>query len=52
VAARYGNYPKLGKMLQQQIRGSQLVELNGVGHIPHIQDLNTFNKVLLTFLKK
>ena len=52
VATRYGNYPQLGKMLQQQIKGSKLVELKGVGHIPHLQVTNTFNNTITAFLKK
>jgi pimeloyl-ACP methyl ester carboxylesterase len=52
VAARHGQYPQLGKKLQQQIRGAQLVELKGVGHIPHIQALPQFRQALLAFLKK
>ena len=52
IAAQHGNYPQLGKMLQQQIRGSKLVELRGVGHIPHIQSPSAFKEVLLAFLKQ
>lgn len=51
-ASRHGQYPQLGKMLQQQIKGSKLVELKGVGHIPHIQALAEFQRALLAFLKK
>lgn len=51
-AARHGQYPQLGKMLQQQIKGSRLVELKGIGHIPHIQALPQFRQALLAFLKK
>lgn len=51
-AARHGQYPQLGKMLQRQIKGSQLVELKGVGHIPHIQTLPRFQQAVLGFLKK
>lgn len=51
VAALHGNYPQLGKWLQKEIRGAKLVELKGVGHIPHIQALPDFNKALLGFLK-
>lgn len=47
----YGQYPVLGKKTKQQIRNAKLVELPGVGHIPHVQDLNLFIKHLLTFLK-
>jgi pimeloyl-ACP methyl ester carboxylesterase len=48
---RYGQYPALGKKTQQQIPGARLVELPGVGHIPHIQDTQAFQKHLLDFLK-
>lgn len=52
VAVRHGQYPQLGKMMQQQIKGSRLLELKGIGHIPHIQALPQFRQALLTFLKK
>lgn len=52
VAVQHGNYPRLGKTLQQQIKGSQLVELKGVGHIPHLQAPADFNQAVLRFLKK
>ncbi|OLY94639.1 Pimeloyl-ACP methyl ester carboxylesterase [Cnuella takakiae] len=50
VAAQHGNYPQLGKWLHKEIKGSKLVELKGIGHIPHIQALADFNKALLGFL--
>jgi pimeloyl-ACP methyl ester carboxylesterase len=51
-ATQHGNYPQLGKWLQSQIRNSKLVELNGVGHIPHIQSLSSFTNEVLKFLKE
>lgn len=48
---QYGNYPILGKKVHQQIRGSKLVELEGVGHIPHIQVLPKFKQHVLKFLQ-
>lgn len=48
----YGQYPALGKKTKQQIKKATLIELPGVGHIPHIQDLNLFMKHLLPFLKR
>lgn len=51
-AGKHGNYPALGKWLHQQIKNSELVELNGVGHIPHIQTPEIFKQRLLDFLKK
>jgi pimeloyl-ACP methyl ester carboxylesterase len=50
IVARYGQYPQLGKSLQNQIRGSVLAELPGVGHIPHIQAFDSFSARLLNFL--
>lgn len=51
VAATHGQYPTLGKWLNSQIKNSILVELNGVGHIPHIQVPDVFQKQVLRFLK-
>jgi pimeloyl-ACP methyl ester carboxylesterase len=48
----YGNYPVLGRKTKNAIRNAKLVELKGIGHIPHIQDLNLFQRHLLQFLPK
>ncbi|MCK8494551.1 alpha/beta hydrolase [Spirosoma sp. RP8] len=48
---QHGQYPELGKRTHQQIVGSQLVELPGVGHIPHVQSLAEFQKAVLSFLR-
>lgn len=48
---KHGQYPLLGKQLQQNIKGSKLVELKGVGHIPHIQSPEIFREKVLEFLK-
>jgi len=47
----HGQYQKLGKQVHQQIKGSILVELPGVGHIPHIQSFDLFRKNIVEFLK-
>jgi pimeloyl-ACP methyl ester carboxylesterase len=47
----YGNYPALGTKLQQHIKSSKLVEVQGVGHIPHIQVLPAFMNHVLAFFK-
>lgn len=47
----YGNYPLLGKKTSSKIKGSKLIELPGVGHIPHIQSLDLYKKHLLSFLQ-
>jgi pimeloyl-ACP methyl ester carboxylesterase len=46
----YGNYPVLGRKTQQRIKNSKLVELPGVGHIPHVQVLPLYKQHLLSFL--
>lgn len=51
VAAQHGLYPQLGRWLHQEIRGSKLIELPGVGHIPHIQAPESFKKAVLGFLR-
>lgn len=47
-----GLYNKLGKKTQQRIPGSKLVELDSVGHLPHIEAFKRFIKPLEEFLKK
>jgi pimeloyl-ACP methyl ester carboxylesterase len=47
---QYGHYPTLGKQTQQLIPNASLVELRGIGHIPHIQDLDQYKKHLLAFI--
>jgi pimeloyl-ACP methyl ester carboxylesterase len=51
VKKTLGNYPLLGKLTHEKIKGSQLVELDGLGHVPHIEDFNRFIQPLLEFLK-
>lgn len=47
-----GQYQNLGKETQKKIKGSQLVELAGVGHLPHIEVFEKFISPLLEFLKE
>ena len=51
VRKTLGNYPELGKLTHEKIKGSKLVELDGVGHAPHIEAFNRFIQPLLEFLK-
>jgi pimeloyl-ACP methyl ester carboxylesterase len=48
---RHGQYPELGRKTRLLIPNSQLVEMQGVGHIPHIQDLPAFRQAVENFLK-
>ena len=52
VAATMGNYSKLGKQTAAKIKKSQLVELENVGHLPHIEAFSRFIIPLLDFLNK
>ena len=47
-----GNYPKLGQLTQQKISNSRLVELDNVGHLPHIEAFDRFIEPLVAFLKE
>ena len=49
--ARMGQYPALGRRIAAQIKGAQLVELKGIGHIPHLEAPAAFQAALLAFLK-
>ncbi len=51
VAAKMGQYQLLGKETQKRITGSQLVELDNVGHLPHIEVFDRFITPLKEFLK-
>ncbi len=51
VAKTLGNYPALGKLTHEKIKGSKLVELDDVGHVPHVEAFDRFIQPLLEFLK-
>ncbi len=42
MAVRMGNYPALGKRTAAAIPGCKLAELEGIGHIPHLEDFEAF----------
>jgi pimeloyl-ACP methyl ester carboxylesterase len=42
VAAKLGDYRKLGRESAKKIRGAKLVELEGLGHVPFIENLPKF----------
>lgn len=51
VQPAMGLYNELGKKTQRAIANSKLVELDNVGHLPHIEVFDRFMKPLLDFLK-
>ena len=52
VAKTLGNYPVLGKLAHEAIKGSKLVELDGLGHVPHVEAFDRFIQPVLDFLKQ
>jgi pimeloyl-ACP methyl ester carboxylesterase len=52
ISTTMGNYPKLGKQTAAKIKNSQLVELDDVGHLPHIEAFSRFIMPLVDFLNK
>ena len=51
VAKTLGQYPELGRAAAKDIPNSKLVELQNVGHIPHLEAKENFHTALLDFLK-
>ena len=50
VQKTLGDYTTLGKLTQERIPGSRLVELPGVGHVPQVEAFPAFERILLGFL--
>ncbi|WP_276497285.1 alpha/beta fold hydrolase [Pontibacter litorisediminis] len=49
---QHGQYPQLGRRTAKAIPGAKLVELQNVGHIPHLEATARFQEELLRFLKQ
>jgi pimeloyl-ACP methyl ester carboxylesterase len=47
-----GDYPKLGRKTAKSLKNSKLVELDGVGHLPHIESFDKFIEAVNSFLGK
>lgn len=52
IVNNYGQYPNLGKNLKAKIPNAKLIELEGVGHIPHIQTPEKFEAAVNEFLSE
>lgn len=52
IQSKMGLYNELGKKTQKAIPNSTLVELDNIGHLPHIESFERFMKPLLEFLEK
>jgi pimeloyl-ACP methyl ester carboxylesterase len=51
VLGTLGQYPQLGRAAAKDIPNARLVELERVGHIPHLEAPERFHQALLDFLK-
>ena len=51
LQSKMGQYQELGKKTQQQIEGSKLVEIENVGHLPHIEVYDKFWNALYGFIR-
>lgn len=52
VAPTMGNYPELGKRTAHAIPGAKLVELEGLGHMPQVEDFGAYIRPLVEFLER
>src|SRR5262245_6500018 len=52
LASTLGNYPELGRLAQQRIKGSILLAFPELGHSPQVQDPTQFNDALLQQLQR
>jgi pimeloyl-ACP methyl ester carboxylesterase len=52
VRKTMGNYSELGKTTKEKIPDCTLIELPGVGHLPHIEAFDKFITPLVNFIKK
>lgn len=52
VAVTMGNFPELGRFAAKAISRSTLVELSGIGHIPHHEAPEQYNQAVLRFLSR
>ena len=51
VRKTMGNYPQLGKETARKIPNAKLVEIDNIGHLPHIEAFDRFIGPLVEFLK-
>jgi pimeloyl-ACP methyl ester carboxylesterase len=50
VAAKLGDYPKLGRAAARAIPKAKLVEIKGAGHVPQLEAFSAYRAALLQFL--
>ncbi len=52
IRKKMGNYPQLGIEAAKRISNSKLLKLEGIGHMPHIEDFDSFIKSVIDFLSE
>lgn len=52
VRQTMGRYDQLGKQTQQAIPKATLIALEGIGHLPHIEDFTQFREALVEYLQE
>lgn len=52
VRETLGNYPELGRKTKDAIPRATLVELDGVGHLPHLEAFDRYIEPLVNFLQE
>lgn len=52
LKAKLGNYPLLGRAARDAIPHAELVELDGLGHLPHMEAFDRFFPPFRTFLDR
>jgi pimeloyl-ACP methyl ester carboxylesterase len=50
--ATLGHWPELGRQAAKDIPNAQLVEIQGSGHVPHLEKADEFDAALLKFLSR
>lgn len=51
VRERLGQYPVLGRRAAAAIPGARLIELEGIGHMPQVEDFDGYLQALLPFIQ-
>ncbi len=51
VRRTMGDYTKLGKTTRDKIPNATLIEIDNIGHLPHIEAFDQFAKALVSFLQ-
>ena len=51
IARSLGDYPQLGRKAAKAIPNAELVEFDGLGHLPQIEDFDRYAEALTDYLR-